>query len=273
MKLWLVIWILFAGCSMMPTKVKRTMDQSGLFFSAVESYVEVNDAILIDARDPFSASTQPLPNAIHINVSDYIAEGSAIQGRALTRKLSLGGVSEWSRIIVAFATPEELLQAARLSWVLSFLGYDEVSVYPIERLKLPRFTMGSELEPRASVAQRDMERDPSWMASKAELLKIIRKPRTSGAPQIIDVRSERDYLRSQKYPDIGSINIPWTRFVEAFDDNGKKLSQEMQEVGLQLSDVLYVVDEDGIRAAAATALLRQWGFERVRNFKEGLQSL
>ncbi len=105
-------------------------------------------------------------------------------------------------------------------------------------------------------------------------------PRTHAlTPVIIDVRPEADYLGkgtsiiSKKAPDLGAINIPWTQFITAKGEANYEIGERLRQIAITTDRDLVLIDDQGVRSAMATLVLRELGFSKATNFAGGYLEL
>lgn len=224
---------------------------------------------ILDARRSLDYREGHLPGAVITRVDLFVDTDSRIEGAlvALDRlgiRFGVRGIAKNTHVIVYDNAGGEL--AARIAWVLHYLGHQLVSVVeggysrwdsegrPVTREVLPlqRAEFPVDPSPRRIA-------DADWVLEHMDDSGVV----------MIDARIERIYERDH-IP--GAINIPWSEFLD--DEAGwwksnEELESMLTESGVSPDKDVMIYGHTGEMAALPYLVLKVLGYPRVRIYDRG----
>ncbi len=282
------------GCQTKPTRVEENVERK-LEASTLSQPIAVTpETIIVDARPAFDYSTAHIPRSINLKWDDFTEPEPQQKGIlqadhfAIARRLSRLGISPDSRIVVVGNGIAGEGEEGRIAWMLSYLGIDQVQFTSLDTLK-PRLVNTVESTGIQNVPMWKPVTRPSLNVTREEVLFAINERGTmkpvsyKGGPatlyRIIDVRSSKAYngkegigLRTQ-IPNMDAINIPWKQFFDKMFRLRTDIAVQLQQVGIEPTNRVIVLGEDGVTSAAVTLALRGLGYENAGNYAGGLIDL
>ncbi len=270
------------GCALKPTVVKETMSLDSTKFIVKSGLPQIGEnTLVVDARSAFDFNLVHLPGSIPLRFEDLgPLKPNKIAVDQVVRRLSLKGVAPNKEILIVGngPGPNGRGEESRLAWALLYLGFKNVQVARIENYSKLLTTAAS--EPRKN--------EPMWVAppvrhnwvTDAKKFKEAVTRRLKGSRVVIlDVRSSKEYLRRRgssgphQTPHVEAMNIEWREFFTEGGWVNPSMKQRLQEVGVQLSDEIFVISDKGERSSSVSWALLQLGFDRVFNYLGGYQDL
>ena len=263
------------------TKDDYNFDNNDYFTSLswLEENMDKNDKLLIiDARAEKEYKAGHIPGAINVawqslaKVEGKAGEkdwGTLQDKEALSDNLSKLGIKKESQVVV-YANKDGWGDDGRIVWCLQRAGIDArmlnggFDLWSSEKKEVTKD------EPK-EIAKSDLKLDsikPDLNISTDDLKKEYKELK------IIDVRGEDEYkgatnfgeARGGHLPD--AINIP---FAKLYNEDGTIKSNEeidkvMKEAGVEKSDNIVTYCTAGIRSAHMALVLKNAGYENVRNY-------
>lgn len=284
----LLLGFAMAGCQKAPTRTQST-DLAVVDPKTEAARILALEPVILDVRAPLDYGVSHVPGAVNVVWSDFSRPGARDVGVldadhfALARRLALWGVTpDRPVLIVGFAGDRNGGEAARVAWMLRFLGVERVFIGSdqIYRGTIPR----GEVRPRNAT---------TWIPQiRAELqISVPDFLARAGAPQrtgvmtkarqqalgglvvpvrptpdrvIVDVREDdqreplpTDYL----HPRV--IRKSWRSFFLSDGRLRPGLKREFLDLGVPESSELMVVGEDGLQGSAAAFALEEAGWQKV----------
>lgn len=171
---------------------------------STEDLAGMPDAMIVDARPLAAYAAGHIPGALHLDPAALSEERGGVQGLLkpldqLDTLLSEAGLDPTRHVVVysAMDTPDDLKNAARLFWILEYLGFGRVSVLDGGFAKWK--AEGRPIETDAPPAKQermklDLTPRPERLATRDEVLGIIK----SGAGTLADLRPSEEYAGLSK---------------------------------------------------------------------------
>lgn len=270
--------IFVAGCQSAPTKVRETT--TNLPVPKDNEIAITEQTVVLDARPYFQYTSGHLPQAIPVRWEDFSRPGANNKGEldpdhfGLARKLARLGITPDTPVVVLGNGNGGNGEEGRVAWVLALLGVKQVQFAHDTHLAGKRMPG----EPGAAKNAPLWKPNPNLdlLVTRKELLSSAKKMTTPGTEPVVilDVRPPAEYLKkAANQIDIGAINMEWKLFL---DDRGRPrraIARDLQSVGVDPSERILVLSDDGVKSAAVTMALRELGYTRVGNFAEGLNGL
>ncbi len=277
-----VLTVFFAGSSLMPASMGRQgPDQVAapvppftapvllMDTESAEPLLEDLSVRFVDARDPFEYQRGHLPGAVSLPVSAFVNTESRIRGELMSAerlalRIAVRGIGRDAHVVVYDAQGGRL--AARIVWILHYLGHPLVSVleggltkwqaegrrvtqeiFPIERESFP-----VDLVPRR-IANAD------WVLDHLDDPDVV----------LIDARTE-DLFDRDHIP--GAVNLFWQRFLNpemTWWQPTEVLEAMLEEAGVTKDKEIVIYSEIGETNALPYLVLRAMGYPRVRSYERG----
>ncbi|HEX8199513.1 MAG TPA: sulfurtransferase [Isosphaeraceae bacterium] len=271
----LTTWLLLAGLAAPCLADERAQTPARLAtFDELERRLKESDLRVLDARPRPDYDAGHIPGAVWADVK--AAEALAARPGGLTDRaawekwvapLAIGPDAE---VLVYDANRQ--LDAARLWWLLGYLGVERVGLidgnYPLwQRQGRPVTTDVPEVEPRPFPVSFRTER----LATRADVLEAL----TSGGAQVIDARSEGEYTGAETRSRRGghipeACPLEWSGLVDAdgrFLDPAA-LRSRLQALGVKPGAPVITHCQGGGRASVDAFALERLGFP-ARNYYLG----
>lgn len=241
-----------------------------------------NPPLIIDLSSRTQYETEHIPGAIHgwwqdgmeLHAPSY---GQLISDRtgplARQRWLQSLGISGDATIVVYDSLGGR--DAARLVWILEFMGIDGASVLNGGLAGWKSFGLpvsSTETSP-PNVEIVSPGQDLNWLVATDELARRLGDPSLT----IVDIRSRtetsdnlNDTIRTGRVP--RSITLPWTSLYEA-DGIRLRPSDQLREIftgaGLAAEDEIVLYGQFGIDTGRVWLALATAGYSKVRVYDEG----
>lgn len=204
-----------------------------LVLLSTDNLAGLHDVAIVDARAAEAYAAGHIPGALHLDPATLSEERSGVVGllkpvAELSPVLSALGLDPAKQVVVysAMATPEDLSTAARLFWILEYVGFEHVAVLdggfakwsaegrPIEQ--------GAAAAPAAARMEPMLRPRPELMATHDEVVEAER----TGVP-LVDFRSPEEYAGLSKKDVVkraghipGAGNVPATDLVDKHEMAG-----------------------------------------------------
>lgn len=288
----------FAACAHKPTRVfERNTSVIGPAKRDGQPLLVIKPTtVVLDVRDRLSFSTGHIPGAINLQWRDFARSGKARQSPglgllderpdALARRLALYGIGPRSEVVVVGSGPSGSGEEGQVAWLLTYLGLNKVGCAGLDYFASQLTTDDSKLAPNQPPWNPELR--PSLWVEREELsgallpqpLAMAQSKNGGALAQqaiiIIDVRSEKEYLglsREKSRYQLSSnnlINIEWREFFTSEGRVNPIVISQLAQVGITPDKRILVVDNDGLRASAATFALYSLGFLRAGSYAAGL---
>lgn len=241
-----------------------------------------NPPLIIDLSSRTQYETGHIPGAIHGWWQDGMELHAPTYGQLISdragpmarqRWLQSLGVTRDRSIVVYDSTGGR--DAARLVWILGFMGIGDASVLDGGLAAWKRFglpvTATETAPPNVDVI--NSGRDLTWLMATDELADRLGDPALS----IVDIRSDAELeddlngtIRTGRLP--RAISLPWTSLYRA-DGVQLRSSAELREIfttaGLAPEDEIVLYGRFGIDTGRVWLALAAAGYERVRIYDDG----
>jgi thiosulfate/3-mercaptopyruvate sulfurtransferase len=243
-------------------------------FDALEKRLGEQDLRILDARPKADYDKGHIPGAVWVDakaVETMAAKPGALTDRTTWEKwIAPLGIGPKTDILIYDARRQ--LDAARLWWLLSYLGVERVGLidgnFPLwASQKRPVTTEVPAVEPRAlKVAFRDDRH-----ATRGEVLSAV----ASKSAVVVDARSEAEYTgREKRAKRAGHIpsscSIEWANLVgpdgRFLDDS--TLRSKLTKAGVKADEPVITHCQSGGRASVDAFVLERLGF-KTRNYYLG----
>lgn len=230
---------------------------------SLETVLNDTSVRVLDARNPKDFQKGHIPNAVNLPASSMVDPESRIEGKLLgdTRlasKFGLAGIGKDTHVVLYDDQGGRL--AARLVWVLHYMGHQLVSVLDggfSKWVKEGRPTTQSVVQVGRRVFP--IDQTPRVIASADWILQHM------GSPDVVIVDARpADLYAKDHIP--GAVNIPWDKSLSA--DRTWKTSEELSKVfegaGVTKEKEVVVYSEVGEMSSLSYLVLRALGYPRVR---------
>lgn len=235
------------------------------------------NALVVDARPADAYAAGHIPGAVHLDVAALSETRDGVAGMlkpidAVRPMFGAAGIDPAKHVVVysAMDKPGDLATAARLFWILDYVGYPKVSVLDGGFAKWTaegRTTETGAPLPKAVVLP-EMTVRASRLATAATVSQIVEKRNAV----LVDARAP-DYYTGAKKTDVvkGAGHIPGAvnLFVDTCvgGDGAVKLPEELRAIaassGVDASSPVVTYCNTGRSASTAYLLLRLLGHENV----------
>lgn len=291
-----IVVVLLAGCGSSSQETKQTsasdvstssvaslkaaqteFPNSGLLVSgeSLQASIGAKGLVIIDTRTPEAFESSHIPGAINVRWTDY-RDGSA---RALKSKTVLAtqlgeaGISRDSSIVIYDDTIYSWGAAARIFWMLDYLGCDDIHILnggwdkwaadakPTQagKTKLPVTTFTPSDNLRTDIS-----------TSKSHIMNRL----GSSDFVVLDTRTDEEYMGWQLYGEArpghitGAVNIPYASYYgeDRTVLDFKKLKALFESRGVTSDKEVVAYCTSGIRSAHAYFLMRLMGYSRCANY-------
>ncbi|MDG3003442.1 neutral/alkaline non-lysosomal ceramidase N-terminal domain-containing protein [Paludisphaera mucosa] len=243
-------------------------------FDALQARLNDPALRILDARPKADYDKAHIPGAVWVDVKKAEALAAAPGGlqdaRAWEAWIADLAIAPNAQVVVYDA--ERQLDAARLWWLLSYLGVPRVALidggYQLwERESRP--TMGEAAKPAPSSFSVAFRKDR--LATREDVAEVLK----SGSARVVDARSEAEHTgekvlskRGGRIP--GACPVEWTRLVDA---DGRFLApdalrEKLKAGGVKEGDAVVSHCQGGGRASVDAFVLERLGFP-TRNYYLG----
>ncbi|MCC6486746.1 MAG: sulfurtransferase [Candidatus Hydrogenedentes bacterium] len=251
--------------------------QGDALLVATDDLQSLENTLVVDTRTTKDFEAGHIPGAAHLEVGSLSETRDGVAGMlkptdALSKALGAAGVDPAKHIVVycGMATADDFKDAARLFWILEYVGYEQVSILdggfakwqaggrPIEK-------GGSKV---AAVPTPKLTLKPELLATYEE----VEAAAGSGQSCVADLRSA-DYYRGEKKAEIaqkaghipGSSNLPAEDFIA--ENRTVKLLPELEALvssdGITKDKPVITYCNSGRSASVGYFMLRRLGREHV----------
>ncbi|MBP8129362.1 MAG: sulfurtransferase [Candidatus Hydrogenedentes bacterium] len=193
---------------------------------ATDQLQQLQGVQVVDARPIEAYAAAHLPGALHLDPATLSEERDGVQGllkpvETLAALLSEAGLQPARHVVVysGMDKPDDLKNAARLFWILEYLGFPRVSVldggFAKWRAEGRPVEAGAPPVPPEPVPELSLTPRPELLAVREDVLAIIGTSRGT----LVDMRAPEEYaglakkdfvLRAGHIP--GACNLPATDF-------------------------------------------------------------
>jgi thiosulfate/3-mercaptopyruvate sulfurtransferase len=275
-----LVLLSFSACVAPPTKIYESTAQQSK--GEAGAPVVRPGAVLIDARPDFEFSVAHAPGAISMHWEDFAQKEYPFFGEldlelfTHARRLARYGVRPFTPVVIIGNGLKGDGAEARLAWTLKYMGLQDVKIVNQKYVSVPR--LNGEVPDPVSLPLWKPEIDDTLLVTKDVFESRMKKVDVLDRPVLIDVRpvasfSGKDKSKfSGKVVD-GAINLPWTEFFE--EDGALKVSviDRLTALHVKKDQLIYLIDEQGVRSAAVTWALRELGYTKSANFAGGYLEL
>ncbi|MFQ5830694.1 MAG: sulfurtransferase, partial [Candidatus Methylomirabilia bacterium] len=231
---------------------------------------------IVDLRPLDDYRQGHLPKAVNLSVAELTATVGGVGGMMAPRgrveaRLGERGISRQTPLIL-YDDANGLL-AARLFWILDFLGHREVRLLNGGWAKWrAEGRPTTRLLPNVVPTRYEAEPDPSRVATADW---VLARSGTQGAV-VVDARSPREFRgevagrgvrRSGRIP--GAVNVDWRENLTGSPKilkSAAELRRLYEKAGVTADQEVVVYCRTGVRAAFDYFVLRLLGYPRVRNY-------
>ncbi|MBC86799.1 MAG: hypothetical protein CL677_06425 [Bdellovibrionaceae bacterium] len=274
-----LFFALLVSCQSPETKLysKFDADYSALVEGRKKKLILNKDVIIVDARKRFDHTMLNIPGSILLSWEEFTDHRSERPGllqddySRMTQRLARLGITPDTNVIVVGYGVHGRGEEGRLAWTLLYLGVKNVQVAEIHLFK--KHLRQGTAQPREPVPYWKPKLLSPIRIRKAEFLELAKSARQNKV-RIIDVRSEREYLKGSTaifgMPEITAINIEWREFYNRQGRPNLDLISKLKAIGIHFGDSIVVVSNKGIRSAAVTTALLTLGYQNVKNYDGGL---
>lgn len=185
----------------------------------LSSNINNPDIVLIDAREEGKHNDEYLPNATKVDINEtygkFLKKNVVAPILELQKIMSNAGIDKTKHVIVYDSG--ELKFAARIFWILEFLGHDRVSLLNggLDKWKKESLPLAKAARADAKPLKFVVNLRPQYHSSRSSVYASIKNPDMT----IIDSRSVEEYSgKKSKTKKLGhipsSINIPLSDYFE-----------------------------------------------------------
>jgi thiosulfate/3-mercaptopyruvate sulfurtransferase len=271
----LTVWLLLGGLTVPVFAQARAETSAHLVtFDELQRLLNDPDLRLLDARSRADYDKGHIPGATWVDVK--AAEALAARSGGLTDRPSWDswitplGIGPDAQVLICDANRQ--LDAARLWWLLGYLGVDRVGLIdggvPLwQKQGRPVTTAVPEVEPRPFRVAFRTERH----ATRADVLDALK----AGGAQVIDARSVGEFTGAEKRSKRGghipaACNLEWSGLV---DPDGRfldaaALRSKLGTLGVKPGEPVITHCQGGGRASVDAFVLERLGFP-TRNYYLG----
>jgi thiosulfate/3-mercaptopyruvate sulfurtransferase len=279
--------------------------------------------VLLDARSAFEYSTSHVRGSYHLRWEDFTQKDDKYKGLLVedlffhTRRLARMGIGPNTPVVIFGAGPTGDASEGRLAWTLKYLGVADVQIMAIGSTRLPQTSVPT--DPKLEVPAWRPQQQPEPTSKPQSVSEQIQSPvKTMSVSStntiknlsdlkektqqrtvwIIDVRSEKEYLRQTKEKATMNgndpveklnqvcvhcevINIPWKHFLTHEGTCNPQVIEELKNIQILKSEpqrkTLIMTSLDGVSSALATyclqGLLSKFGGSRDSSIKSNSNSV
>lgn len=251
--------------------------QGDALLVSTENLQNLKNALVVDTRTQTDFEAGHIPGAASLNVGSLSETRDGVAGmlkptEALSTALGAAGVDPAKHIVVycGMATADDFKDAARLFWVLEYVGYEQVSIldggFAKWQAEARPIEMGASKV--AAVSAPKLTPKPELLATYEE----VEAAAGSGQSCVTDLRSA-DYYRGEKKAEIaqkaghipGSNNVPAEDFIA--ENRTVKLLPELEALvladGIAKDKPVITYCNSGRSASVGYFMLRRLGREHV----------
>ncbi len=244
---------------------------------ATKDVDSLKSALLLDVRPADAYAAAHIPGAVNLDVSSLSETRDGIAGLLkpldqVRKSLGVAGVDPAKRIVVysSMDKPADISAAARMFWILEYIGYEKVAVLDGGFTKWLAESRKTEQGPSAAkaLALPEMKLREDRLATAANVGVALKEKSAA----LVDARGP-DYFNGEKKADVvkkaghlpGAANMPVETCVS--DTAALKSWGELQQiaassnVGKDAPVITYC--NTGRSASAAYLVLRLLGYENV----------
>lgn len=251
--------------------------QGDALLVSTENLQNLENVLVVDTRAQKDFEAGHIPGAANLEVGSLSETRDGVAGMlkptdALSKALGAAGVDPAKHIVVycGMATADDFKDAARLFWILEYVGYEQVSILDGGFAKWQ-----AEARPIETGASKVAAMLALKLTPKAGLLATyeeVEAAANSGQSCVTDLRSA-DYYRGDKKAEIarraghipGSSNLPAEDFIAA--DQTVKLLPELKALvtanGIEMDTPVITYCNSGRSASVGYFMLRRLGREHV----------
>lgn len=257
------------GCQVVPTKTteSRQMDFSEVVAKSQKPLVLTENTQILDVRSSFDYGLIHVLNSQNFSWESLVenrGSGEVMRDlRKTAQRLALRGLEPSVPVVIVGYGPKGNGEEGRLAWNLLYLGFKDVQVSGIEVFRKQMSSQPS--HPARNVAPWEIQPKTSMEVSAQEFLAWANNPKAAKEKRIfiLDVRSEAEYLKS-KYPELQAINIEWKNFYSRDGRPSVEIFKNLRSLGVEKSDRVIVIDDNGVRSASSAYALLALGFTHVQ---------
>lgn len=275
--------LVFVGCQTAPTRVIETSQRPlEVLVDKAQRPIQLDEhTTVLDARPAFEYGLSRVANSLPFpweNLAENARTGELLRDpRRAELRLSLLGLEPQKPVLIIGQGLAGQGEEGRLAWNLLYLGFKDVQVASIDLFRAALTRNPS--PPPANAPLWKSQPRAELLIDKETLVKLARDPkgRREARVFLIDVRSEKEYLRpakSKKAPlDFQITNIEWRHFYTREGRPNPEIRMQFKALGIEPGDRVILLSQRGVRSGAAAYALMALGFQNVQNFVSGLQSL
>ncbi len=289
-----------------PGSIGGTVVGSTLLANTASDIPITEQTVLLDARSAFEYSTSHVRGSYHLRWEDFTQKDDNYKGLLVedlffhTRRLARMGIGPNTPVVIFGAGPTGDASEGRLAWTLKYLGVADVQIMAMGSTRLPQTSVPTDPKLEVPVWRPQQQPEPT-SKPKPESESVSEQTRSSIKTMtlsstntiknlsdlkektqqrtvwIIDVRSEKEYLRQKKEKATMKendpveklnqvcvhcevINIPWKHFLTHEGTCNPQVIEELKNIQILNSDrqrkTLILTSFDGVSSALATYCLQ-----------------
>jgi len=288
--------LFLTSCQLTPTKLYEYHEVGRPDYS--RPIVLSKKTVVIDTRSPFNFLTAHLPKSLNLVWQDFSITSSGASGLLAkdmyfhARRLARLGISPTSEVVVIGNGNDGAGEEGRLAWTLLYLGVKNV------RSVSHRYFRKGWIN---SVTTKPIPSVPSWkpkfvaniLVESSELSRAITGnsggyyrhsiTKSGGSKDknivFLDVRDQEEMVKTNfidtqyDQPDIGAVHISWKEFFTQVGLPNKSVLKKLKNLKLKKTQRIIVISNKGVRSAAVTMVLLDFGYSLAGNYAGGITEL
>lgn len=300
-----------------PGSIGATVVGSAALANTASAIPITEQTILLDARSAFEYSTSHVRGSYHLRWEDFTEKDDKYKGLLVedlffhTRRLARMGIGPNTPVVIFGAGPTGDASEGRLAWTLKYLGVTDVQIMAMGSTRLPQTSVPTDPKLEVPVWRPQQQSEPTSESTQPSAktmtmssmntiknLSDLKEKTQQRTVWIIDVRSEKEYLRqtkekttmngndpveklNQACAHCAVINIPWKHFLTNEGTCNPQVIEELKNIQILNSDrqrkTLILTSFDGVSSALATyclqGLLSKFEGSRDKNIKSNSNSV
>jgi thiosulfate/3-mercaptopyruvate sulfurtransferase len=279
----ILLLVLSGACQTKPTKAVETPPQpwARLAEKTKKPLKLTDDTVVLDSRNDFDYGLAHWSDSVHFSWRNLLLDPtkpwSLMDGRTATDRLALLGIQPRTPILVIGYGLKGVGDDGRLAWTLVYYGLEDVQTVSIDGLDV--YFTHQETPPLRNVPPWTADVRDDMVIDRNAFLNAAMKPRKNNGKSvfILDVRSKEEYFSRKgsdyETPDLRAVQIDWKEFFSEDGRPKKSIRKKLQQIGVKLDDEIITISNHGTRSGAVAYALTALGFQDVRNFLGGWESL
>lgn len=266
--------LLSIGCQQAPTKVQETFrpQYDELIHKASKPVVITENTVILDTRSSFDYGLFHVANSRWFpweNLAESRDSGLLMTDlHKVSQRLSLNGLDTNTPVVILGNAKFGGGHEGRLAWSLLYYGFYDVQVASIEVFR--KLMTSQPVPPILNKEAKDLKPAAHLEVLESEFEALLKNPqeRAEKKIHIVDVRSdmeERDHADTS--------HLEWKKFFTSEGRPNPKVEGELKKLGVEKSDRIIFVSQNGVESGAAAYALLALGYPNVQNFTAGWNSL